>query len=127
MQQIETIYIEGITFHGFHGVLDDEKRDGRRYSVDVQVSVDVIAACTSDDLNDTVDYRRLAEVILRLGTEKRFNLLEAMAHAMADALEALCPITHLKIKVRKHQPGLPGHPESVAIGVERKGTGQPRY
>lgn len=118
----DRILLHGLTFFGYHGVLDDERRDGRRYTVDITVDADLGAPGLSDDLDHTVDYRGLAQSTVEIGTERRFDLLEALAQAIADAALAQCPEgTLLTVRVSKHSPRLAGSPPTVAVEIRRGG------
>ena len=52
-----TIELYGIVLHGFHGVLDEERRDGQRFLVDVELDLEHEQAARSDRIEDAVDYR----------------------------------------------------------------------
>ena len=47
-----------MTFHGYHGVLAEEKSLGQKFVLDVTMSACHRAAGASDDIADTVDYAR---------------------------------------------------------------------
>lgn len=123
MSVMGTIEIRGITYHAYHGVLPEEQRDGRRYVVDVALTLPIGAAASSDQLEDTLDYRRVADVVLAVGTGPRINLLERLATLTAEALLELAPHSTVTVKVEKVAPGLPGHPHGVSISVTRPGVG----
>ena len=60
-----TIELEGLVVFGHHGYLEEERRLGQRFLVDLWVDVDETAAA-SDEIGDTVDYRRLAGLVKAL-------------------------------------------------------------
>ena len=57
------IFVEGLQFDGRHGVFEEERRDGRRFCVDLWVDVDVTP---TDELATTLDYRTLAAIVLEV-------------------------------------------------------------
>ena len=57
-----TIELAGLVVFGRHGYLEEERRLGQRFLVDLWADLDEDATA-SDRLEDTVDYRRLAEVV----------------------------------------------------------------
>lgn len=118
----DRILVEGITFYGYHGLLDDERRDGRTYSVDLSVGLNLRSAGHSDALGDTVDYRTLAQIVVDLGVGQRFDLLEALAEAMAQAILARCPGADLVLRLRKHGPRIAGNPAWAAVEIRRGGA-----
>ena len=72
----------------------------RRSSIDVTL-VAHDAGVRSDKLSDTVDYTRVATCVREVSTETRFNLIEALAAAIADALLASFDVSRVRVRVRK--------------------------
>jgi 7,8-dihydroneopterin aldolase/epimerase/oxygenase len=50
-----TVELSGIELHGFHGVLDHERREGQRFLVDVELDVAAETAAATDRISDAVD------------------------------------------------------------------------
>ena len=85
---MDRIEIRGLRVYGRHGVLDDERRDGQPFVVDVTLDVDLSPAAASDALVDTVDYGALARRLAQAVGATRFDLIEALAgHLAGIALE----------------------------------------
>jgi len=100
----DTILIEGITFHAYHGASDEEQAVGHRYSVDVVLEYDIRAAAQSDDLSQTINYSAVAKRVLAVGTENRFRLIETLAeHIAADILQSF-PVSAVEVTVRTLLP-----------------------
>ena len=55
----DTITLTGITAQGFHGVFEDERRNGQPFVVDVVLHADLRPAGLSDDLAQTAHYGEL--------------------------------------------------------------------
>ena len=110
-----TIELAGLEVFGFHGANEDERRDGQRFLYDVEL--DVSDAALSDRIEDAVDYRDVAACIREVSDSRRFNLLEALAAAVADALLDRFPVARVRVRVRKPDVRLPV--EHAAAIVER--------
>ena len=69
----------GIELHGFHGVLEEERREGQRFLVDLELEPSTTRAAETDQIEDAVDYRDV--VARRAGGLGRsaYHLLEAFA------------------------------------------------
>ena len=52
----DRIHLRGMTFFGFHGVLDHETRLGQRFEVDLTLWCNLHTAGESDNLKHTVNY-----------------------------------------------------------------------
>jgi 7,8-dihydroneopterin aldolase/epimerase/oxygenase len=97
-----TVELHGLEVFGRHGVLEDELRDGRTFLYDLWL--DVSDAALSDRIEDAVDYREVARCVRETSDTRRFNLLEALAASVADALVERFPIERARVRVRK--PGV---------------------
>jgi dihydroneopterin aldolase len=111
-----TIELDGILIHGFHGALDWERERGQNFLFDIELEVG--EAGSSDKLEDAVDYRDVAECVREVSDRRQFNLIEALAAAVADALVSRFEVERVRVRVRKPQPG--GVPAAYsAATVER--------
>ena len=101
---MDKVFLEGIEFQAYHGVSDAEQEVGHRYRVDICVGTDIREAAKNDDINMTVNYAVLGKMIVRVGTENQFRLIETLAERIAD--EALCydRVTEVTVTVRKVMP-----------------------
>jgi dihydroneopterin aldolase len=97
-----TVELHGLEIAGRHGVLDEERREGRTFLYDVWL--DVPDDALSDRIEDAVDYRDVAACVREISDGRAFHLLEALAAAVADALVERFPVERARIRVRK--PGL---------------------
>ena len=115
-----TIELQGIELHGFHGVLEDERRDGQRFLVDLELDLADETAAASDAIEDAVDYRDVVETIVAVSDGRAYRLLEAFAAAIADALVARFPLTRARVRVRKPDVVLARPVDHAAVIVERR-------
>jgi len=73
----------------------------------------------SDKLADTVDYTEVVALIRDVSDQNRFNLIEALAASVADALIERFPISRARVRVRKPEVRLDAPVEFTAATVER--------
>ena len=115
-----TIELLSLVVFGHHGYLEAERRLGQRFLVDLWVEVDE-AATASDDIEQTVDYRHLAELVREVFAGPEKLLLEGLAGAVAaGVLERFPPVLGLKVRVRKPDVVLDPPVEHAAVIVERR-------
>ena len=112
------IELRGLELRGYHGVLDEERREGQRFVFDVEVETGEEAA-RSDRIEDAVDYRRLAATVREVSDGRRYDLLEALAAAIADALLDRFPVGRAVVRVHKPDVRLEPPVEAAAVTVER--------
>jgi dihydroneopterin aldolase len=114
-----TIELLSLVLFGHHGYLEAERRLGQRFLVDLWVDVDETAA-SSDDIDHTVDYRRLAELVREVFAGPQRQLLEGLGGAIVDGiLERFPAAQRVKVRVRKPDVVLDPPVEHAAVIVER--------
>jgi dihydroneopterin aldolase len=114
-----TIELIGVVVFGKHGYLEEERRLGQRFLVDLWVDVDDGAA-TSDRIDDTLDYRRLAAHVREVFAGPPILLLEGMAGTVADGImERFAAAQRVRVRVRKPDVVLEPPVEHAAVIVER--------
>jgi dihydroneopterin aldolase len=79
-----TIELRGLRLFGRHGVHAHEKENGQDFLFDVDLEVGERG--TSDRLDDAVDYREVASIVAEVSDARSYDLLEALAAAVADEL-----------------------------------------
>ncbi len=114
------IFVESLEFIGAHGVYDHERDEGRKFSVDLLVKVEAKGEA-ADDIDETVDYRKLAEIILEVGHGESLSLIETMARLIIDSvMQRFKTVTFATVTVRKKATGVPGDPKWVGVKIEKK-------
>lgn len=110
------ILLENVKFHAFHGVLPQERKVGNDYQVSLRIGYDISRAMVSDDVNDTLNY---AEVYQLLSQEMSVPsaLLERVAGRIGDRLFRKFPaIQSIDLTIIKVNP--PMGADSEGAGVE---------
>jgi len=79
-----TVELRGLRLFGRHGVHAHEKENGQDFLFDVDLQVGDRGA--SDRLEDAVDYRDVARAVEAVSDARSYDLLEALATAVADDL-----------------------------------------
>jgi dihydroneopterin aldolase len=115
-----TIELHGIVLHGYHGVLEGERRDGQRFLVDVELDLEDERASGTDSIEDAVDYREIVARVEQISDTTAYHLLEALAAAIAEALLHGWPVTAVRVRVRKPDVVLDPPVEFAAVSVERR-------
>ena len=116
-----TIELAGLELHGYHGVEEDERREGQRFLFDLWLDVPDTAA-RSDRIEDAVDYREVVATVREISDGRAYALLEALATAVADALLARFPLERARVRVRKPDVRLDAPVEYSAVTAELSAT-----
>jgi dihydroneopterin aldolase len=115
----DRIFIEGIKFHGYHGLTRMERQVGVRLSVDVSLELSLDPSGRSDDVRRTLDYRKVHQRVIEIGRGSSHRLLESYAVALLDAMFREFAVERVTVRVRKETPVLDGIVDSVGVELSR--------
>ena len=105
----DRIVLSGMSVQARHGVNDWEKVDAQRFEVDVELVLDVQPAALDDDLSRTIDYRAVYATTRQIVESTTFNLIEALAEAIAhELLLEHERVDEVEVRVRKPDVRLDG-------------------
>ena len=96
---VTRLFLTGITAQGRHGANPREKDEPQGFVVDLDVEVEV----ADDRLASTADYRSLIRTAREAVAQGSFDLLETLAHAVADAVVQRKGVVRVNAVV--HKPG----------------------
>ena len=114
MMMKTTVFLDEVRFHAFHGVMPQERAVGADFTVWLTVGYDFVKAAESDDLNDTISYADLYEVV-RAEMDKPSQLLEHVALRIVKAVASRWPkVEKIDIRLVKDNP---------PMGADCKGAG----
>ena len=110
-----TILLENMKFHAFHGVLPEERIVGNTYSVTVRFAFDFSKAAKSDNLQETINYAEVYELI-KGEMRQESRLIEHVAQRISDRIRFQFPqIKSLEVQLSKHNPPLSGEVEKSTV------------
>jgi dihydroneopterin aldolase len=115
-----TISLNGIEIYGYHGVLQEENVLGTPYRINLKVKVDLKKAMISDDLESTINYADLYNIVKEEMAIKS-KLIEAVAHRILDRiLNEHSLVLKATVAVSKIHPPIEGHVKSATVKLNRK-------
>lgn len=118
--RMDRIELKNMLFFGYHGVLEEEKRLGQRFQVDVVIEADLRKAGETDDVVYTIDYARVYDMVRDVMIGDRMNLLEAVAERIAAViLHEFTAVRKALITIRKPEAPISGILDYAAVTVER--------
>jgi dihydroneopterin aldolase len=119
MRTLDIIKLHNAVFYAYHGALTDEQTLGGKFEVDVELHCDLTTAKETDDLKQTVNYEQVYSLMKRIVTEKKYYLIEALAHSIGQGILAGFPQVQSAI-VRVRKPGAPIHGvvDTIEVHIE---------
>ena len=112
-----TVEVRDLRVFGRHGVHEEERERGQDFLFDVEL--DVGKRGESDRLEDAVDYVAVARAVQEVSDARQYNLLEALATAVADELGRRFSPERVRVRVRKPEIRPAGLDGTVAATVTR--------
>lgn len=117
---MDSIILTGISAFGFHGVHDFERKNGQLFSVDVEIGLDLSIAGKCDELNQTIDYSTVVELVINTLTGPPVNLIEKLAQLISeDILNNFMQAKSVSVVIHKPEAPVGAQILDVAVRIER--------
>ena len=99
---MDEIRIENLKVFANHGVLQSEKKEGQYFYINAVIELPLGKAGRTDDLNDTVSYAELCEVMVKEMQARSYDLIEAATrHLIVHILSNYKMISRITLEMRK--------------------------
>lgn len=99
-----SIVVEGIELRGRCGVTVEERKVGQTLVVDVALEPISFPGARTDELDGTIDYGDVVDVVRGIVEGGEFKLLERLATVIADALWDRHRLQAVEVAVTKPSP-----------------------
>ena len=117
-RNMSLITIENMEFYAYHGHFEEEQKIGTWFSLDLTMEVDTSKAELSDELEDTVDYSAVYQVVKEQMMIPS-KLLENVGRRILNTIKERFPeVKDAQLKVRKMNPPLGGKMAFVALELK---------
>ncbi|EJN93841.1 dihydroneopterin aldolase [Streptococcus ratti] len=118
---MDKIILKGCRFYAYHGAFSEEQTLGQIFVIDAELTADLKAASETDNLEDTVHYGKIFEVIKNRVENSRYALIEKLAGAVCqDIFECFSAILAVTIRITKENPPIAGHYDAVGVELKRE-------
>jgi FolB domain-containing protein len=114
---MDTIEIDNLRLRCVIGFSEHERKDKQDVVIGLRIAADMRRAGISDDPDDAFNYRTVTKAIIQHVEASEYNLVEALATAIAR----ICVVGHgaAWVQVRVHKPGALRFADSVGVVIER--------
>jgi 7,8-dihydroneopterin aldolase/epimerase/oxygenase len=113
----DRIFLHGLTAECILGFIDWERRVKQTVVLDLEMPVDCRAASRSDDVADTLDYKKVAKHVLAFIEASEFQLVETLAHRVALLILEEFAVGWVRVALNK--PGAIRSSRDVGVVLER--------
>ncbi len=115
---MQKIIIRDLALRCIIGIFPEERREHQDVIINITLDADLNAACMSDDIADTVDYKAIKQSVRHLVENSQFLLIEKLAWETAGVCLRANGVQKAVVTVDK--PGALRFCRSVAVQVERE-------
>ncbi|MGH9139355.1 MAG: dihydroneopterin aldolase [Acidimicrobiales bacterium] len=115
----DRIELRGLVASGHCGALPEEQDRAQPLEIDLDVLADLSRPGASDELDDTVDYGALCQIVERVVTTERFQLLERLADRISEVVLADDRVDAVEVAVRKLRPPVPQPMRTAGVRIVR--------
>ncbi len=118
----DCIRLINMGFYAYHGTTKAEREVGQRFYLDAEIFLNLEKAGQTDDVKDTIDYRKVYSLVNEMTCQKKYHLIEALAQDIAnEIIEKFPHIDRVHVTIRKPQvPLLCGILDHVEVSIIRK-------
>jgi dihydroneopterin aldolase len=113
----DRIFLRGLTAECIIGFIDWERRVKQTVVVDLEIPVDCRHAAMTDEVADTVDYKKVAKRVLAFIEASEFKLVETLAQRLALLILEEFPLEWIRLSINK--PGAIRNSRDVGVAIER--------
>lgn len=116
---MDKILLKDIKLYGYHGVFEKEQEVGQYFHINIELTLELKQAGITDELENTVDYSKIYDIIRSINDNNKFRLIESLAHNISgEILSTFDKIKDITVQIRK--PDAPIDGDFGWVGVEIK-------
>jgi dihydroneopterin aldolase len=110
--------LKEMIFHAYHGVMEQERKVGNSYTVDLKIRFDFRQALDTDDLNDTINYASVYEIV-KQEMALPSKLIEHVAGRIIQHIRTDFPLVEsIEIRLAKRNPPFGGDIKESAVIIK---------
>ena len=120
----DIIFLHGLTVECTIGFIDWERLVKQTVVLDLELPVDCRNAAIRDEVEDTLDYKKVAKRVIAFVEASEFKLVETLAHRLALLVLEEFGIAWIRLSVNK--PGAIRGSRDVGVSIERTRSDLPQ-
>ena len=113
----DRIFLHGLTVECIIGFIEWERRIKQTIVLDVEMPVDCARAAQTDNVAETLDYKKVAKRLIAFVSASEFKLVETLAHRTALLIIEEFGVDWVRLSINK--PGAIRGSKDVGVAVLR--------
>ena len=116
-EQPDTIFLHDMRVETIVGIWDWERKIRQTVAIDLEMGADIRKAAATDNIDDTLNYKKVAKRIQEFVGDSEFQLVETMAESIAGIVLDEFDVPWVRVRVNK--PGAIRGARDVGILIHR--------
>src|SRR5579862_2215054 len=112
---LDKIRIDALSLRCIIGLYPEERREKQDVVIFITLYADLRRACASDNLADSVDYKKIKKRVIKLVENSSFLLIERLAQRIAEACLEEPVVQQVTVAVEK--PGALRFARTVSVEI----------
>jgi dihydroneopterin aldolase len=114
---MDRIFLRELRVETIIGIYDWERETRQVVSIDLEMPVDIRRAAATDDIADTLNYKKVAKRIIGYVEASSFQLVETLIERIAEIIITEFDVDWVKVTLSK--PGAIRSSRDVGVAIER--------
>ncbi|MDH5517911.1 MAG: dihydroneopterin aldolase [Gammaproteobacteria bacterium] len=114
---MDIIFIRELEIETVIGIYDWEREIKQTISIDLEMGADIAKSASSDQIDDTLNYKEVGKRIIAFVEASSFELVEKLAEEIAAIVRDEFAVPWLRLTLNK--PGALRGSKSVGVVIER--------
>ena len=114
---MDLVYIRALEVETVIGIYDWEREIRQRVSLDLEMGTDIRLAASTEDIENTLDYKSVSDRLIEFIGQSEFLLVETMAEQIAELVMDEFSVPWLRLRLGK--PGAVPQAQEVGVIIER--------
>jgi 7,8-dihydroneopterin aldolase/epimerase/oxygenase len=113
----DRIFLRGLAVECIIGFIEWERRVKQTVVIDLELPVDCRHASLTDEVADTLDYKKVAKGVIAFVEDSQFKLVETLAQRVALLVLEEFNVEWVRVSINK--PGAIRGSRDVGVSIER--------
>mgnify|MGYP001826607072 FL=1 len=115
---MDTIFLNDLRVETVIGIFDWERKVRQTISNDLEMAADIRRAAATDAIEDTLNYKAVAQRLIGFIEASDYGLVETLAERIAEIVVTEFDVP--RVKVTLHKPGAVRGSKDVGVIIERE-------
>lgn len=114
---MDIVYIRELEVETVIGIYDWEREIQQTVSIDLDMGTDIRQAAATEDVENTLNYKSVSDLLIEFVGKSEFQLVETMAEEIAERVMHTFGVRWIRVRVGK--PGAVPAARDVGVIIER--------